>query len=56
MVELIGSLDVEERPRAKDTRVKEIETSSTNMIHKKNSNASHSNKKRNKQQNVTKPK
>jgi hypothetical protein len=46
VAELIGSLDVEERTRAKDTHEKGIETSSANMIQKKNSNASHNNKKR----------
>jgi hypothetical protein len=46
LVELIGSLDVEERTRAKDTRGKRIDTSSANMIQKKNSNASHNNKRR----------
>jgi hypothetical protein len=52
---LTGSLDCEERARAKDTRGKGIETSSGNMIQNKNSNASHNNKKKNKQQNATKP-
>jgi hypothetical protein len=56
LVELIGSLDVEERTRAKDTRGKRIDTSSANMIQKKNSNASHNNKKKNKQHNATNPK
>jgi hypothetical protein len=56
VAELIGSLDVEERARAKDTRGKGVETSSANMVQKKNSNASHNNKKKNKQQNATKPK
>jgi hypothetical protein len=56
VVELIGSLDVEERARAKDTRGKGVETFSANMVQKKNSNVSHNNKKKNKQQNVTKPK
>jgi hypothetical protein len=56
IADLIGSLDVEERARAKDTRGKGIETSSANMIQKKNSNASYNNKKKNKQQNATKPK
>jgi hypothetical protein len=56
VAELIGSLDVEERVRAKDTRGKEVETSSANMVQRKNSNASHNNKRKNKQQNVTKPK
>jgi hypothetical protein len=55
MIELIGSLDVEERARAKDTCGKEIETSSANMVQKKNSNASHNNKNKNMQQNATKP-
>jgi hypothetical protein len=49
MAELIGSLDVEERARAKDTRGKGIETYSANMVQKKNSNASHNNKNKNKQ-------
>jgi hypothetical protein len=56
MAELIGSLDVEERARAKDTRGKGVETSSANMVQKKNSNTSHNNKRKNKQQNVMKPK
>jgi hypothetical protein len=54
VAELIGSLDVEDRERAKDTRGKGVETSSANMVQKKNSNASH--KKKNMQQNTTKPK
>jgi hypothetical protein len=41
VAELIGSLDVEERARAKDTRGKGVQTSSANMVQKKNSNASH---------------
>jgi hypothetical protein len=53
--ELIGSLDVEERARAKDTHGKRDEISSGNMV-QKNSNASHNNKRKNKQQNATKPK
>ena len=56
MAELIGSLDVEERARAKDTRGKGVETSIANLVQRKNSNASHNNKKKNKQQNTTKPK
>jgi hypothetical protein len=56
MVNFIGSLDVEERTRAKDTRGNIVETSSANTVRKKNSNASHNNKKKNKQQNATKPK
>jgi predicted RNA-binding protein YlxR (DUF448 family) len=48
MAELIGSLDVDERVRAKVTRGKGVETSSANMVQKKNSNVSHNNKKKNK--------
>jgi hypothetical protein len=55
VAELIGSLDVEERAIAKDTRGKGFETSSANVVQKKNTNASHNNKKKNKQQNATKP-
>jgi hypothetical protein len=46
VAELIGSLDVEERARAKDTHGKEVETSSANMVQKKNSNVSHNNNKK----------
>jgi hypothetical protein len=49
VAELIGSLDVEERARAKDTRGKGVETSSANMVQKKNFNVSHNNKNKNKQ-------
>jgi hypothetical protein len=56
MAELIGSLDVEERARAKDTRGKGVESSSANMVQKKNSNASRYKKKKNKQENNSKPK
>jgi hypothetical protein len=56
VAELIGSLDVEERARAKDTHGKGAENSSANMVQNKNSNASHINKKKNNQQNATKPK
>jgi hypothetical protein len=55
VAELIISLNVEEKARAKDTRGKGVETSSANMVQKKNSNASHNNKKKNKQQNAMKP-
>jgi hypothetical protein len=48
VAELIGSIDVEERARAKDTREKGVETSSANMVQKNNSNVSHNNKKKNK--------
>jgi hypothetical protein len=56
VAELIRSLDVEERARAKDTRGKGVETSSANMVQRKNSNVSHNNKNKNKQHNATKPK
>jgi hypothetical protein len=56
VAELIGSLDVEKRARAKDTHGKGVETSSANMVQKKNSNVSHNNKKKNKQKNAMKPK
>jgi hypothetical protein len=49
LAELIGSLDVEERVRAKDSCGKGVETSSANLVQKKNSNASHNNKRKNKQ-------
>jgi hypothetical protein len=55
MAELMGSLDVKERAREKDTRGKGTESSSTNMVQKKNFNASR-NKKKNKQENNLKPK
>jgi hypothetical protein len=55
VVEFIGPLDVEERARAKDTRGKGVESSSANMVQKKNSNAS-CYKKKNKQENNSKPK
>jgi hypothetical protein len=48
VAELICSLDVEESEREKDTCGKGVETSSSNMEQKKNSNASHNNKKKNK--------
>ena len=51
VVELIGSLDVEERARAKDNRGKEVESSAANMVQKKNSFASHNKKKKNMQEN-----
>jgi hypothetical protein len=55
VAELIGSFDVEKRARAKDTRGKGVETSNANMV-QKNSNATHNSKRKNKQQNATKPK
>ena len=51
MAELIGSLDVEERARAKDNRGKGVESSAVNMVQKKNSFASHNKKKKNMQEN-----
>jgi hypothetical protein len=48
MAELIGSLDVEEMARAKDTGGKGVDTSNANMVQNKNSNASHNNKRQNK--------
>ena len=57
MAELIGSLDVEERARAKDNRGKRVESSAANMVQKKNLFASHNKKKKNMQENNnTKPK
>ena len=56
VAELIGSLDVEERARAKDTHEKGIEPSNANMVHKKNSNTCRNKKKKNKQENYSKPK
>jgi hypothetical protein len=56
--ELIGTLSVEERARAKDDRGKGVETSSANMV-QKNSFAFRKNKMRNnnnKQENNSKPK
>ena len=47
MAELIGTLDVEERARAKDTCRKGIESSSANMVQKKkNFNVSQNKKKK----------
>jgi hypothetical protein len=54
VAELIGFLDVEERARAKDTRGKDVESSSANMVWKKNSNVSPNKKK--KHENNSKPK
>ena len=51
MAELIGSLDVEERARAKGNRGKGVESSATNMVQKKNSFASRNKKKKNMQEN-----
>jgi hypothetical protein len=56
--ELIGTLYVEERARAKDGRGKGVETSAANMVQKKNSFAFYNNKKKKNQQenNQNKPK
>jgi len=58
VADLIGSLDVEEKARAKDSRGKEIVgTSSANFVQKKNNfSNSHGKKKNNKSQNVAKTK
>ena len=56
MAELIGSLDVEERARAKDNRGKGVEYSATNMVQKKNSYASRNKKKNMQENNNAKPK
>jgi hypothetical protein len=56
VAELIGSLDVEERVRAKDNHEKGVETFAANMVQKKNNNASHNKKKKNKQENNSKSK
>jgi hypothetical protein len=57
VAELIGSLDVEERTRAKDNLGKGVESSAANVVQKKNSFAFRNNKKnKNKQENNTKPK
>jgi hypothetical protein len=59
IADLIGSLDVEEKARAKDTREKGVVgTSSANVVQKNNFNKSHNNnnKKKNKQENPTKTK
>ena len=47
MAELIGSLDVKERARAKDNRGKGVESSVANMVQKKNSFASCNKRKKN---------
>jgi hypothetical protein len=57
IADLIGSLDVEEKTKTKDTRGKGVVwTSSANVVQKNNSNKSHNNKKKNKQENPTKTK
>ena len=49
IADLIGSLDVEEKARAKDTRGKGVVgTSSANVVQKNISNKSHNKKKKNK--------
>jgi hypothetical protein len=57
IADLIGSLDVEEKVRAKDTRGKRVVgTSSANVVQKNKTNKSHNNKKKNKQENPIKTK
>jgi len=56
VVELIWSLDVEEKTRAKDNHGKGVETSAANIVQRKNNNASRNKKKKNKQENISKPK
>jgi hypothetical protein len=57
IADLIGSLDVKEKARAKDTCGKRVVgTSSANVVQKNNSNKSHNKKKKNKQENPTKTK
>jgi hypothetical protein len=51
VAELIGSLELEERARAKDNCGKGVESSAVNMVQKKNSFASSNKKKKNKQKN-----
>jgi hypothetical protein len=46
VAKLIGSLDIEERARAKDMHGKDVESSSANIVQKKISNASRNKKKR----------
>jgi hypothetical protein len=56
VTELIRSIDVEQRVRAKGIRGKGVESSAANMVQRKNSNASGNKKKKNKQENNnTKP-
>jgi hypothetical protein len=56
--ELIGTLDVEERTRAKDERGKGVEASAANRVQKKNSFAfrNNNNKKNQQENNQNKPK
>jgi hypothetical protein len=57
IADLIGSLDVEEKARAKDTRGKGVVgISSANVVQKNNYNNSHKKKKKNKHENPTKTK
>jgi hypothetical protein len=46
VADLIGTLDAEERAKAKDTHRKSVESSSDNVVHKKNSNFNASHKKK----------
>ena len=56
VAEFIGSLDVEERARAKDNCGKGVESSAAKMVQKKNSFASRNKKKNIQENNNTKPK
>ena len=56
VAELIVSLDVEERARAKDNCGKGVESSAANMVQKKNSFASRNKKKNMQENNNAKPK
>jgi tartrate dehydratase alpha subunit/fumarate hydratase class I-like protein len=55
IAELIGSLDIDEKARAKDTHKKGVESSTANMVQRKNNNASHNKKKKNMKENNSKP-
>ena len=52
MLELIGTLDVEERAREKDGYGKAAKTSTANMVQKKNLSAFYNQKKKNQQENI----
>ena len=56
VAELIGSLDVEERARAKDNRGKGVESPAANMVQKKNSFTSRNKKMNMQENNNAKPK
>ena len=56
VAELIGSLDIDERARAKGNRGKGVESFAANMVQKKNSFASRNKKKNMQENNNAKPK